>query len=224
MPLLLCDLDDTLVERPPLFRAWARGFLADHDTGQNPGHDLDHALERVVEMDGGGHRSRADFLRDLTALTGQTQDHESLLADLDEAMGSSYRLTEAVVSALDAAADAGWTLVVVTNGPTVGQTRKIEAAGLDARATAVCISEEVGARKPDPLIFHTAAERARTTLAGAWMIGDNLDADIAGGAGVGVRTAWVDRPGDPLTYTSGARPDLVMTDFPEAVARILAES
>ena len=24
MPLLMCDLDDTLVERPPVFRAWAR--------------------------------------------------------------------------------------------------------------------------------------------------------------------------------------------------------
>ena len=30
MPLLMCDLDDTLVERPPLFRAWAEAFLAEH--------------------------------------------------------------------------------------------------------------------------------------------------------------------------------------------------
>ena len=28
MPLLMCDLDDTLVERAPLFRAWAEEFLA----------------------------------------------------------------------------------------------------------------------------------------------------------------------------------------------------
>ena len=38
------------------------------------------------------------------------------------------------------------------------------------------------------LMFTTAAARAGTTLEGAWMIGDNLDADIAGGQGVGART------------------------------------
>ncbi len=54
------------------------------------------------------------------------------------------------------------------------------------------------------------------------MVGDNLDADIAGGQGVGVRTAWVKREYDWLTYTSGVEPDLVAVDFPDAVRRVLA--
>ncbi len=63
--------------------------------------------------------------------------------------------------------------------------------------------------KPDPLIFRTAAERAGVTLEGAWMVGDNLDADIAGAHGVGARSVWVKRDWDWMTYRSGTEPDLV---------------
>ena len=54
------------------------------------------------------------------------------------------------------------------------------------------------------------------------MIGDNLDADIAGAQGVGARTVWLRRDYDWLTYESGVEPDLVATDLPDAVRRVLA--
>jgi len=111
---------------------------------------------------------------------------------------------------------------VVTNGPTSTQDQKIRATGLDELADAVCIAGEVGASKPDPLMFTEAARRAGTTLEGAWMIGDNLDADIAGAQGVGARTVWLRRDYDWLTYESGVEPDLVATDLPDAVRRVLA--
>jgi FMN phosphatase YigB (HAD superfamily) len=71
-------------------------------------------------------------------------------------------------------------------------------------------------------MFTEAARRAGTTLEGAWMIGDNLDADIAGAQGVGARTVWLRRDYDWLTYESGVEPDLVATDLPDAVRRVLA--
>ena len=217
MPLLMCDLDDTLVERPPLFRAWAEGFLAEHGASV----DL---LDWVVESDRGGHRPREEFLPELAARIGYDAPYEQLLAEYDEPFGSSYRLTPQVRVAVDAARSAGWLFAVVTNGPLEVQARKIRATGLDELADSVCISAEVGVAKPDPLIFETAAARAGTTLEGAWMIGDNLDADIAGGRGVGARTVWVKREYDWLTYSSGAEPDLVAEDLPDAVRRVLAAS
>jgi FMN phosphatase YigB (HAD superfamily) len=215
MPLLMCDLDDTLVERPPVFRAWAERFLAERGASA----DL---LEWMVERDHGGHRPRTDFLPEVAERTGYDVPYADFLAEYNQAIGGSYRLTHQVRAALDDARSAGWLVAVVTNGPTEVQTRKIRASGLDVLADAVCISEEVGVAKPGPLIFETAAERAGTTLDGAWMVGDNLDADIAGGQGVGARTVWVKREYDWLTYSSGVEPDLVAVDFPDAVRRVLA--
>jgi HAD superfamily hydrolase (TIGR01549 family) len=214
MPLLMCDLDDTLVERPPVFRAWAEAFLAERGASAE-------LLGWMVERDRGGHRPREEFLPELAERTGYDISFDEFLAEYDQALGGSYRLTDEVRAALDDARSAGWLVAVVTNGPTEVQTRKIRATGLDVLADAVCISEEVGVAKPDPLIFATAADRAGTTLDGGWMVGDNLDADIAGGQRVGVRTVWVKREYDWLTYSSGVEPDLVAADFPDAVRRVL---
>jgi putative hydrolase of the HAD superfamily len=215
MPLLMCDLDDTLVERPPLFRAWAERFLA--EGGYDPG-----LLEWLVEQDRGGHRPRPELLGELTARVGYSVPVEQFLEDQILQVGGSYRLTPGVRSALDRARERGWSFAVVTNGPTRQQTLKVEAAGLHLLADAVCVSEEVGAWKPDPRIFHEAARRAGTTLEGAWMIGDNLDADIAGAHAVGVRSVWVKRDDGWLVYDSGTEADLVAGDFPDAVHQVLA--
>jgi putative hydrolase of the HAD superfamily len=214
VPLLMSDLDDTLVVRPPLFRAWAEQFLASVDAPA----DL---LEWVVEQDRGGHRSRKEFLAAVAARTGYDVPTEVFLDSYNEAIAGSYRLTEETRAALDAARRAGWSLAVVTNGPTAVQTRKVEASGLVDLVDAVCISEEVGARKPEALIFETAARRAGAVLDGAWMLGDNLDADIAGAHAVGAHSVWVKRDYDRLDYTSGAVPDLVADSFPDAVRQVL---
>ena len=218
MPLLMCDLDDTLVERPPLFRAWTESFLAER--GADP-----ELVDWIVELDHGGHRPRGDeFLPKLAARVGYEVDLDQFLLDYNRQFGGSYRLTPEAHSALDRARAAGWSFAVVTNGPTEMQSHKLASSGIGDLADAVCISQEVGVSKPDPLIFQTAAQRAGESLRGAWMIGDNLDADIAGGAGVGARTVWVKRDYDPLVYDSDAEPDHVVSDFPDAVRLVLAAS
>jgi putative hydrolase of the HAD superfamily len=214
MPLLMCDLDDTLVERPPLFRAWAEGFL------EEQGHPAE-LVEWVIEQDRGGHRPRHEFLAALTERTGYDVPLQDFLDEYNDRLGGSYRLTPGVRAALDDARRAGWSFAVVTNGPTSVQTHKIRSAGIDELADAICISEEVGHSKPHPAMFEQAAARAGTTLVGAWMIGDNLDADIAGAHGVGARSVWLKRDYDWLTYESGTEPDLVAADFPDAVRQVL---
>ena len=217
MPLLMCDLDDTLVERPPLFRAWAEEFVR----AQGGPVDL---VEWLVEQDRGGHRSRHEFLAAVAERTGYAVPVEEWLDDYNDKLGGSYRLTPGVREGLGSVREAGWRFAVVTNGPTQVQTHKIRSAGIDRLADAICISEEVGVSKPDPLIFRTAAERAGSTLEGAWMIGDNLDADIGGAHGVGARSVWLKRDYDWLTYESGTEPDLVADSFPDAVRQVLANA
>ena len=216
MPLLMCDLDDTLVERPPLFRAWAEQFA--DQVGQP--RDI---VDWLVEQDHGGHRSRHEFLTAVSERTGYDVPVEQFLDDYNDRLGGSYRLTPGVREALDRVRDRGWRFAVVTNGPTLVQEHKIRSAKIDRLADAICISEEIGVSKPDPLIFRSAAQRAGASLEGAWMIGDNLDADIAGARGVGARSVWVKRDYDWLTYESGTEPDLVAGSFPEAVRLLLDE-
>ena len=95
------------------------------------------------------------------------------------------------------------------------------AVGLLDRLAAVVISEEAGVSKPDPAIFALAAERAGTTLDGAWMVGDNLDADIAGARAAGIRSVFVPRVHEWLTFTSGTEPDLVADDVAAAIRLVL---
>jgi putative hydrolase of the HAD superfamily len=217
VPLLMCDLDDTLVERPPLFHAWAERFL--RERGQPA-----ELIDWMVEEDHGGHRSRHEFLAVVAERTGYDAPVEDFLQAHNDELGGSYRLTPGVRDALDQARASGWSLAVVTNGPTSVQTHKIRSAGIDRLADAICISEEVGQAKPHRAMFDRAAERAGTTLEGAWMIGDNLDADIAGAQGVGVRSVWVKNEHEWLTFESGTEPDLVAGDFPDAVRQVLAAS
>jgi putative hydrolase of the HAD superfamily len=215
VPLLMCDLDDTLVERAPLFRRWAEEFLTQQ--GQPA-----HLLDWLVQEDRGGHRPRGEFAAAIVERLGLEGRVEDLAAEHDEQVGNSYRLTDGVRAVLDEARAAGWSFAILTNGPVAAQTRKIRAAGLDRLADAICISEEVGHAKPHRAMFDRAAERAGTTLEGGWMIGDNLDADIAGAQGVGVRSVWVKNEHEWLTFESGTEPDLVAGDFPDAVRQVLA--
>ncbi len=217
MPLLMSDLDDTLVERPPIFRAWATEFLSAH--GQPP-----ELLDWFIEADRGGHRPREELHAAVVERFGLDMPVETFVREHDEAVSGGYRLTPEVRSALGDLRERGWRLAVVTNGPVFTQSIKVEATGLEGLVDAVCISEEVGVSKPDPLIFRSAAERAGASLSGAWMVGDNLDADIAGAHGVGARSVWVRRDYDWLTYDGTTEPDLVAGSFPDAVRRLLNEA
>ena len=210
MPLLMCDLDDTLVQRAPLFRAWAEDFV--HERGAAP-----ELVDWLVEQDRGGFRPREEFVRALLERIPSDVPVRELAEEHDRKVSASYRLTPGVRSALDAARGAGWSFAVVTNGPEYRQHAKIEATGLAELADAICISGEVGQPKPAAVMFQQAAARAGVSLDGAWMIGDNLDADIAGAHGVGIRSVWVRRNDDWITFESGTKPDLVAHDFPEAV-------
>jgi putative hydrolase of the HAD superfamily len=215
MPLLMCDLDDTLVERAPLFRALVERFVAEHGGGP----DL---AARIVEEDARGYTPRAEFFDALDRAAPPGWPTAAFVTASRESWPDTYRLTPEVAAALADAQGRGWTVAVVTNGPTEMQTRKLVAAGLDRIAAAVCISEEVGANKPDPRIFETAASRAGVPLDGAWMIGDDLGADIAGAAAVGARSVWVKRHVTSPAYDPEVTPDLVAATFPEAVRLVLS--
>jgi putative hydrolase of the HAD superfamily len=183
---LLLSLDNTLIDREGAFRAWGQDFL--EQVGA-PDYDLDWLLS--VDADGMTPSwDLADAIQDRYGLRIPAID---LVNIVREGLLDRMRLEPLVACALGIAEDAGWVPVVVTNGETRLQEEKLRRTGLDRYLAAWVISEEAGARKPNPRIFGIAAERARVRLSGAWVIGDAPEADIGGAEAIGAPSIWLRR-------------------------------
>ncbi|WP_200212661.1 HAD family hydrolase [Micromonospora coerulea] len=186
MPLLLLDLDNTLLDRTGAFRAWGVRFL---DSVGAPPADIDWLLS--VDADGLTDRwDVADAIRDRYDLRIPSID---LVDELHDGLVANTRLDPLVACALRIADDAGWVPVVVSNGAVRQQDAKIRRTGLDRYVAEWVISEEAGVSKPNPRIFALAAQRARMPLRGAWVVGDSPEADIGGAAAVGLPSVWLHR-------------------------------
>jgi putative hydrolase of the HAD superfamily len=184
MPLLMLDLDNTLIDRDAAFRAAASTFLAEHSLPASE-------LAWLTHLDGSGYTPRQEVARVLT-------DRHPALADAVQAFvvqgtAAHVTLTGPTRRALARARAAGWTCAIVSNGRTAQQEKKIRNTGLDALVHSWAISEAVGHKKPAPEIFHAAAEAAGASLDGAWMVGDAAHSDIRGARAVGARSVWVAR-------------------------------
>jgi putative hydrolase of the HAD superfamily len=213
VPLLLLDLDNTLLDRAGPFRVWGERFLSGIGA---PGTDIDWLLS--IDADGLTDRwDVADAIRERYDLAVPAID---LVDELHEGVVEFTRLNPLVACALRIADDAGWLPVVVSNGTVRRQDDKIRRTGLDRYVADWIISEEAGVSKPNPRIFALAAQRARMSLRGAWVVGDSPEADIGGAAATGLSSAWLHR-GRRWPETRYA-PTCVVDDAISALATIMA--
>ncbi|HEU4513309.1 MAG TPA: HAD family hydrolase [Nocardioidaceae bacterium] len=195
MPLLLVDMDDTLVDRTATAHRWASRHVP-------------RWLQPVA-------------VPLLTWLIRRFQAHRlvsRLAAMYERSDPRSYVLEPGVREALEEVRRAGWLIAVITNGNRRTQPAKLVAAGIEPLVDACVISSHEGFAKPDPRVFRLAARRAGTSLEGAWVIGDDLRQEIAGAAKLGLRSIWL----NPHGRSPSADVDLEARTFPEAVAIVLA--
>ena len=90
----------------------------------------------------------------------------------------------------------------------------LEREGLTPLLEVVVISDEVGWRKPKPLIFETALTRLGLRPAEALFVGDRADIDVVGARGVGMPSAWINREAAGLPEGL-APPDFEIRDLKE---------
>jgi 2-haloacid dehalogenase len=92
-------------------------------------------------------------------------------------------------------------LMLITNGLHEVQRPRIARSALNGYFADLVISEEVGAAKPDPLIFDVAFQRmGRPRKEAVLMVGDSLTSDMRGAAAYGLDACWYNpegRPRDP---------------------------
>jgi putative hydrolase of the HAD superfamily len=100
----------------------------------------------------------------------------------------------------------------------------IERAGLLPHLDEIVISEQVGVRKPRREIFDETVRRLGVAPVEMLHVGDNLDADVAGAAGIGALTAWITRrvrdPHRALQDYTGPLPRLRLHDLAELPALV----
>ncbi|MFD9631698.1 HAD family hydrolase [Streptomyces violascens] len=205
--LALFDLDDTLIDRRGGLKDWARGFVRLRQLSEGAESVI---CERLRER-----ASPADFVHLREAL-GLDDAADSLWREYVDGIARSARCFLGAREGLEALRNAGWTLGIATNGAGDIQRAKLAATGLASLFDGICVSEEIGARKPAYKHFETAASLCGVALsAGGWMVGDNPETDMQGGCAAGLRTAWVTRD---HTWTDGPRePDLVVRGISEAI-------
>jgi putative hydrolase of the HAD superfamily len=86
----------------------------------------------------------------------------------------------------------GCRLALLTNGGGRGQRGKIERFDLASLFDVILIEGEVGFGKPDPRIYNRALSALDVAADQAWMIGDNLEWDVAGPQREGIEGIWID--------------------------------
>jgi len=227
MRALLLDLDDTLLDYSGgVDGCWA-GACADAAAGVAQASLLAALAEtrRSFWSDPEhNRRQRVDMLRAWTSIATQALQRcggdPRLGAAIAEAFASRRRAAMQLFPdarrLLITLRDRGLPLALVTNGDAREQRAKIERHGLAPFFGAIVIEGEFGAGKPDAAVYETALA-ALGVAAGAdvWMVGDHLEFDVAGPQRLGLRAAWLDRPGAGVPAAAGIRPDRIVRGLDE---------
>jgi putative hydrolase of the HAD superfamily len=213
-PLLLLDLDNTLADRATAFATVALELAAIWAPGDP------QAAAFIVRADEDGFCPRPVLAQRLIEHFKLGEDPERLTADMRRRLIAALPpLEPGVISALRQLHELGWRLALVSNGDGPTQMAKLERLGARELFDAICISEALGMRKPDPEIFQRAASDCQAELSDGWMIGDGL-ADIGGARNAHIPSVWLSR-GRAWTHTELA-PDRIadrLEDALELVAR-----
>ena len=114
------------------------------------------------------------------------------------------------VPALEACRRMGLTVGLISNMNLNGD-ELADSLGLKPYLDFSITSHEVGAEKPDPLIFEHALKRAKTQPQNAVHVGDQLTSDVAGALNVGISAVLLDRDGNHRDYKAQPR----ITDLSE---------
>jgi putative hydrolase of the HAD superfamily len=127
---------------------------------------------------------------------------------------ASWSLFDDTLPTLGRLAEQGWKHAILSNHvPELGAI--VAALGLDRHVVALSCSADTGYEKPHPLAYASVLDQLEP--AEAWMIGDNVVADVLGAEAIGLPAVLVRRP-DPRATRFAATLDGVEEFLAEPVA------
>jgi putative hydrolase of the HAD superfamily len=106
--------------------------------------------------------------------------------------------------------DSGCRLALLTNGSADMQRNKINRFGLADLFDLILIEGELGFGKPDPRVYERALDGLSVAPADTWMVGDNLEWDVAQPQRHGIFGIWVDARGRGVPAGYPVQPDRII--------------
>ncbi|WP_028649562.1 HAD family hydrolase [Nocardiopsis sp. CNT312] len=230
-PTAICfDLDDTLIDDSA---ASSTGLRAVMERIGHPDFSAARTLWEVqTEISFGTYlrgkisleQQRRERIRALAVQAGRSDLVDQQCDDLYrlylDAHRSGWQVFPDTHRALNALASAGYRLAVVTNGVESLQHAKMQALELTPYFHAVVCADTVGAGKPDPRIFETAAQRLGVDPRACWHVGDQIQSDGVGARAAHMHPVVIDRRGgrgfEGVTMVSGLDELLHLVGLPTA--------
>lgn len=233
---ILFDLDDTLISlgrRPQLLAEVAEAFAADL-TPPGPA-EVTEALERAFHAywaDPERHRAgRMDLTAARLGIVQETFAHlrphapgltpevaRAFAARFDAYREEQIRFFPGALEAIDELKRRGVKLALVTNGAAAVQRQKIERFDLAHRFDHIQIEGEAGFGKPEEMAYLHAMATLGVTAAETWMVGDNLEWEVAAPQRLGIYAIWHDHLGTGLPEDSPVIPDRIVRSIAELTA------
>ena len=154
-------------------------------------------------------------------------DDATLVADIASAFHLNrekrLRLFEDAHHVLDTLKASGLQLCLITNGEATAQRAKIERFELLHRFHHIQIEGEHPFGKPEPEAYAHALEKLGARHGEAWIIGDNLEWEVAVPQKLGFAHAiWYDAFGRGLPKKTEVRPDRILTRLRDLLAVVPA--
>ena len=190
------DIDDTLVDYGSSMRAGLREMLGADDAWPAWCATTERHYPRFTAGEVDFDTMRRQRTKDFFATRGELLDDDEAMKREDRrmtAMRRAWRLFDDALPCLRWLRAVGLRIAAVTNAAGRHQRVKLQALDLEAAFDAVVISDEIGAAKPDPVIFHTACAALGVGPAHAVHVGDRLDLDAQGARAAGLHGVWLDR-------------------------------
>jgi HAD superfamily hydrolase (TIGR01509 family) len=227
---LLLDLDDTILDDSGTALACWREACEAHAAGLGavaPEEALaaiqrmrawywsDRERHRVGRLDLGAARAEVVRLALAELGVGSPAVANAIAADYGARRDAGIMPLEGAVETVRWLRERGCRLALVTNGNAAAQRSKVDRFDLAPLFDAILIEGELGFGKPDPRVYRRALDALDTAPEDAWMVGDNLEWEVASPQRLGIFSIWVDRRGTGLPEGHPVRPDRVVRRLAE---------
>jgi len=235
MPLpraILFDLDDTIItegERLAILHLVAQEFsasLSPHrpaavaDALEIALHafwsDPSQAKSARLASRAGIHEARQMVITGAFGTMGMPADLAAAFSDrFTQLRAASARMLDGARATLETFRGMGVRMALVTNGASDIQRAKIERFELAALFDHIQVEGEHGFGKPEDRAYFHAMAALGVEPSGTWMVGDNLEWEVAAPQRLGIHAIWHDHLGRGLPAGSSVRPDRIIRGLPE---------
>lgn len=229
--VIMFDMDDTLIRAysgdPE--QVWCRTLEGFRDrlggTTPEEASSAIHAAAQDFWADRARHREgrlNLERTRSEIARTGLSRLGHSDAGLADAVSEAFHKLREREMQlfphaheTLDGLREAGVLLALITNGESQWQRPKIERFDLEHRFEHIQVEEEFGVGKPEPESYLNILRRFDVTSDEVWIVGDNLEWEVAAPQRLGIHSIWHDHRGDGLPEDAPATPDRIIRGLSE---------